>query len=99
MLVERISVHERVSGAEEALPQVGVTGDDARLRQRLELPDLTPLLPVRLVAFDRAREHPLLSLGTQARIDSERLALRSGLADRAHEMGRGPLRLLERGRA
>ena len=73
-------------GAHVRLAELGVTGDRARLQERLELPALRPAVVVRQVRVERAHQRALLALRPQIRIDLPQRRLDLDARDAAHRL-------------
>src|SRR5258708_791793 len=81
LLGKRVAIHESVRELEVARGDDRVTGDEASLGKRLELPGLRVSAEVRLVAAERSGQRSLVAFRSQPRIDAERPALRCAVAD------------------
>ena len=88
LLRKRIAVHVLTGKVHEARPERGIAGDQAGFGERLELPDLRPLLEVALVRAEPPREWASISLGAQSCVDAERAPFCGAVADRADELRR-----------
>ena len=80
--------HHGPDGLEVVGAQRRVTGEVARLEQRLELPGLGPPLVVGAVAGDGAHEGALLALGAQGGVDLPQAAVGGDRGAGVHRPGR-----------
>ena len=80
--------HHRLHRACVPLAKLAVSGDRARLEQRLELPGLGPPPVVADVTRQRPNQSPRAALRSKPRIDRPDRALRGVIRARAHHRGR-----------
>ena len=85
-LVEAGPIDDLAHEVHEARPDPGIARADARLEQRLPLPQLGALAVVGAVGVERHRDRPHPALGAQPQIDAEGVAFLGDLLDHRHEV-------------